>query len=84
MSEKNGAASDVGALLQKICSRLDGIEQRQQRQEAIEALGNGDGTEAARMNPSDEPRWLAGNIEFIQTKTKQEIKAKIQCRRRME
>jgi hypothetical protein len=58
MSEKNGASPEIGAVLQKILARLDGIEQREQQKEAVEALGSGrdDGSSAARINTSgDEP-----------------------------
>ena len=62
MSEKNGASPEIGAVLQKILARLDVIEQREQQQDAIEALRGNSGrrgaaaVDGARVNASvDEP-----------------------------
>ena len=62
MSEKNGASPEIGATLQKILARLDVIEQREQQQDAIEALRGNSGrrgaaaVDGARVDASvDEP-----------------------------
>ena len=62
MSEKNGASPEIGAVLQKILARLDVIEQREQQQDAIEALRGNSGrrgaaaVDGARVDASvDEP-----------------------------
>ena len=49
----------ISGLPQKIWSRLDGIEQREQQKEAIKALGSGDGSEA-----SDEPYSRPGQLPW--------------------